>query len=288
MKKQSTYIEQLLSKNISFYSKLNAEEKEELWGVLSEYERYRLQRKNQKRVGFGEDKFSITEYGAMHKDLSKYKNLKQWDKEQYEYQKAHGQSHLDEKYKLYLYGDWCRMIENKKLIYGEIFSLHGYIFDRVTERLSKFEDGLYPHDTKFKFIKNKKKRKNAVTGKKERFYRMETTTKAYGKEEELEAFRKFRVRFEYEVLYPKIKKYVLKHLTNRTYRIVHKKATFDNYHQFLFSDNKVLKQCHFESFLRDFNRFRRDEREIKAIEKRFYRYAKHYLMKHFRANASKV
>ncbi|MBN2824665.1 MAG: hypothetical protein JXQ76_05030 [Campylobacterales bacterium] len=283
MKKQSTYIEKLLSKNISFYHKLNADEKEELWGVLSEYERYRVQRKNQKRVGFGKDKFTLNEYGSMDRDLAKYRNLKQWDKEQYKYQKAHGQSHLDKSYKLYLFGDWCRLIENNKLIYGEIFSLHGYIFDRVAERLNRFEDGLYPHSTKLQFIKNKKKRKNAVTGKKEHFYRMETTTKAYGKEEELEAFQKFMSAFEHGILYPKIKKYVLKHLTNRTYRIVQKKATFDNYHQFLFSDKKVLKECHFESFLDDFNRFRRDERELKAIEKQFYRYAKHYVMKSFRA-----
>jgi len=282
MKKQSNDIEKLLSKNISFYSKLNADEREELWGMLNDYERYRVQRKHQKRVGFGEDKFTLNEYGSTDRDLAKYKNLKQWDKEQYKYQKAHGQSHLDKSYRLYLFGDWCRLIENKKLIYGEIFSLHGYIFDRVTQRLNKFKEGLYPHTTKYKFVKNKKKNKNEVTGKKEHFYTMKSKTKAYGKEQELEAFRKFMSSFEHEVLYPKIKKYVLKHLSNRTYRIVQKQESFDNYHLFLFSDKKVLEQCHFENFFRDFNSFRRDEREIKAIEKRFYRYAKHYVMKNFR------
>jgi len=283
MKKQSNDIEKLLSKNISFYTKLNTDEKEELWGLLSDYERYRVQRKHQKRVGFGQDKFTITEYGSSNQNLSQYKNLKQWDKEQYTYQKAQGQSHLDKKYKLYLFGDWCRLIEDKKLIYGTIFSVHGYIFDRVTERLGHFEKGLYPHKTKYKFVKNKKKANNVVTGKKEHFYTMKSKTKAYGKEQELEAFKKFMIHFEYEILYPKIKNCILKHFTSRTYRIVQKEDTFDNSHLFLFSDKEALKQCHFESFLSDFNRLRRDERELKAIEKKFYQYAKHYVMKNFKS-----
>ena len=99
---------------ISFYKKLNPQERDELWGLLNDYEKYRIQLKHQKRVGFGEDKFSITEYGSTHEELSKYTNLKEWDREQYHYQKAHGQTHLDKKYKLYLFGDWCRLIENKK------------------------------------------------------------------------------------------------------------------------------------------------------------------------------
>jgi hypothetical protein len=283
-RKKVNYIEKLLSKNISFYKKLNEKEQDELWGLLSDYERYCVQRKNQKRVGFGADKLTIVEYGSTNEDLSTYKNLKEWDKEQYLYQKAHGQTHLDENYKLYLFGDWCRLIENDKLIYGEIFSLHGYISDNVSERLRRFKDGLYPHKTKIKFVKNKKKSKNPVTVKKEYFSTMKSSTKAYGKEkelEELEEFEKFMMHFEYEILRPKIKKYVLKKMNNRTYRIVNKKETFDTFHQFLFSDKEVLKQCRFESFLSDFNRFRRDEREIKAIEKRFFRYAKGYLMENF-------
>ncbi len=285
-KNNNNYVEKLLSKNISFYKKLNLKEKDELWGLLNNYERYHIQLKNQKKVGLGEDKFSITEYGSTHQDLSKYKNLKVWDKEQYLYQKSHGQTHLDKKYKLYLFGDWCRLIENKKLIYGEIFSLHGYIFDNVSNRLNRFKDALYPHKTKFKHIKNKKKTKNQLTGKKEYFYTMKSTTKAYGKEQELEEFSKFMMNFEYEILYPKIKKYVLKNMNNRTYRIVQKEETFDNFHLFLFSDKKVLKHCKFESFLSDFNKFRADERELKIIEKRFYKYAKSYLMKNFHSSFS--
>ena len=280
-RKKIDSVEKLLSKNISFFKKLNSQERDELWGLLNDYERYRVQQKHQKRVGFGEDKFSITEYGSTHEDLSKYKNLKEWDREQYHYQKAHGQTHLDKKYKLYLFGDWCRLIENKKLTYGEIYSLHGYIFDNVSEKIHRFKDGLYPHKTKFKFVKNKNKTKNPLTGKKEYYSTMKSSTKAYGKEKELEEFGKFMMSFEYEILYPKIKKYVLKNLNSRTYRIVQKKETFDNYHQFLFSDNKVLEHCRFESFLSDFNKFRRDERELKIVEKRFFKYAKSYLMKNF-------
>ncbi|MBU1668789.1 hypothetical protein KKC13_10250 [bacterium] len=285
-RKKVDFIEKQLSKNITFYKKLNSEQKDELWSLLSDYERYRVLLKNQKRVGFGEDRFTINEYGSTNKDLATYKNLKQWDKEQYTYQKKHGQTHLDKTYKLYLFGDWCRLIEKKKLIYAEIFSVNSYISDNISEQLRKFEQGLYPHTTKIKFIKNKKKSKNPLTGKKEYFSTMKSKTKAYGREKELKAFRKFMMVFEYEILHPKIKKYVLKNMKNRTYRIVNKKETFDNFHLFLFSDNEALENCSFDTFLRDFNKLRRDHKELKAIEKHFFQYAKQYLMENFNYQTS--
>ena len=268
-RKKIDFIEKQLSKNITFYKKLNSEEQDELWDLLNDYEKYRVLLKNQKKVGFGEDKFTINEYGSSNKKLAKYKHLKQWDKEQYIYQKSHGQTHLDENYRLYLFGDWCRFIENKKLIYGEIFSVHSYIADKVSERLRAFEQGLYPHTTKFKYLKDKKKSKNSLTSKKEYFSTLKIKTKAYGKEKELKAFSKFMMIFEQEILRPKIKEYVLENLSNRTYRVIYKKETFDNFHQLLFSDNKALKNCHFKTFLNDFNQLKRDNRELKMVEKHF-------------------
>jgi hypothetical protein len=265
-------IEKILTKKISFYKKLNLKQKDELWQLLSDYEKYCVFLKHQKKVGFGKDKITLTEYGE-NNDISDLINLKKWDKANYKYQLKHGQTHLDKKYKLYLFGDWCRLIENKKLIYGEIFSLHGYIFDKVLDKLYKLEQGLYPHTSKFKFIKNNDK-KNTST--------LQTTTKAYGKEKELEKFSNFRMRFTQEILYPKIKKYILKNFSNKTYRIVNKKETFDNYHQFLFSDNIALKNCKFETFLDDFNKLKGDVRDLKAIEKKFYSYSTNYLMKNFK------
>ncbi len=171
-----------------------------------------------------------------------------------------------------MFGDWCKLIENKKLIYGEIFSLNGYIFDKVSAKLNKFENGLYPHTMKFNFIKNNDKQNTST---------LKIKVKAYGKEKELKEFQKFKMIFEQEVLHPKIKKYILKNFKNKTYRIVHKKDTFDNFHQFLLSDNEALKNCKFETFLDDFNILKRDNKDLKIIEKKFYRYAKNYLLKNF-------
>lgn len=42
-------IEKLLANRISFYPKLNDKQKDELWDLLSDYERYRIQLKNQKK-----------------------------------------------------------------------------------------------------------------------------------------------------------------------------------------------------------------------------------------------
>lgn len=265
-------IEKILIKKISFYKTLTKEQKDELWRVLSDYEKYRVLLKNQKKVGYGKDRFSIVEYGTHYNNLSAFKNLKQWDKKNYKYQKAHGQTHLDKSYKLYLYGDWCRFIENKKLIYGELFSLHGYILDKVEDNLREFEDGLYPHTTKFNFIKNNDERNTST---------LKTKTKAYGKEKELEVFSKFNMRFIMENLGPKIKKYCLKNIQNKTYRIVNRKATFDNYHQFLFSDNIALKNCKFESFLDDFNRLKGDPKDLKIVIEKFTKYGKKYLLNNF-------
>ncbi len=266
-------IQKILTKKISFYKDLTKEQKDELWDLLSDYEKYCIFLKHQKEVGIGKDKFTLNEYAIKPEDLSKYKNLKQWDKAQYKYQKKHGQTHLDIKYKLYLFGDWCRLIENKKLIYGEMFSVSGYILDKVEDRLRRFEDALYPHTSKFKFIPNNDKENTST---------LKTTTKAYGKEEELEQFSKFCMNFVQNILNPKIKKYILKNYKNKTYRIVEKKEIFDNSHQFLFSDNNALKNCSFKTFLDDFNQLKGDIRDLKIIEKKFFRFAKKYLMENFR------
>jgi hypothetical protein len=144
-------------------------------------------------------------------------------------------------------------------------------FGKVEDKLRKFEDGLYPHTTKFWFKKTKDKK----------YSTMESKTKAYGKEEELRQFKKFQMKFKQEILYPKIKKYILKNYKNKTYRIVNKKKTFDNFHQFLFSDNIALENCKFLSFLDDFNKLKGDTRDLKTIEKRFIKYSKKYLMEDF-------
>ncbi len=74
-RKPSDFIEKQLTKNISFYKKLSPKERDELWGLLNDYERYRVLLKNQKRVGFGKDKFTLNELGATDKDLASYANL---------------------------------------------------------------------------------------------------------------------------------------------------------------------------------------------------------------------
>ncbi|NOQ29680.1 MAG: hypothetical protein GQ570_01020 [Helicobacteraceae bacterium] len=274
-------IEKILNKKIKFYKKLTDSDKEELWGIFSDYEIYTINLKVQKKIGFGKNKFTLEEYRSSF-DVSKYKSLKEWDKEQYIYQKKRGQTNLDEQYKIYLFGDWCKLIENKKLIYGTILSVHTYIYDQVIDELMKFENHLYPHTIDTTSQKEDKKRTNPLTKKKEYFYTMDFTTKAYGRERKLKKLQKFISTFKYKILYPKIKEYVSNHLKNRTYRIVNKKDTFDNSHQFLFSDKQALKNCTFKNFLTNFNELKRDTKDLKDIEKKFIKYSKNYILEnHF-------
>lgn len=274
-------IEKILHKKIKFYKKLNSNNKEELWSLLSDYDKYTINLKVQKKIGFGDNKFSLEEYGTSF-NVSQYKNLKQWDKEQYIYQKKHAQTNLDDKYKIYLFGDWCRLIESKKLIYGILLSVSRYLYEQVTDKLTKFENNLYPHIVDMKSKKESKKKINPLTKKKEYFYTMDFITKAYGREEELKKLKDFINKFKSETLYPKIKEYVATHLKNRTYRIIDKKDTFDNFHQFLFSDQQALSNCTFKSFLNDFNKLKRDTKDLKDIEKKFVKYSKNYILKnHF-------
>jgi hypothetical protein len=111
---------------------------------------------------------------------------------------------------------------------------------------------------------------------------MESKTKAYGKEDELKRFKKFQMKFEQEILYPKIKKYILQNYKNKTYRIIETKRTFDNSHQFLLSDNAALKNCKFVNFLDDFNKLKGDIGDLKTIERKFVKYSKKYLMENFK------
>jgi len=275
-----TIIERILTKKIKFYKKLNDDNKEELWNLLSDYEKYTINLKIQKKIGFGNNKFTLNEYGSSF-NLSKYKSLMQWDKEQYIYQKKQGQTNIDDKYKIYLFGDWCRLIEDKKLIYGTLSSVSSYLYEQVTNKLTKFEKNLYPHTLYINSKKESKKQRNPLTKKKEYLYTMNFTTKAYGREKELKEIQDFIRKFEYETLYPKIKKYVAKHLKNKTYRVVDKKDIFDNSNQFLFTDKEALKNCTFKNFLTTFNELKGDTNDLKDIEKKFLKYSKKYILKNY-------
>ncbi len=274
------FTEKIIDKKIGFYSKLNTKEKNELWDLLSDYEKYSINLKQQKQVGYGKYKFSINEYGE-HYNIAKYKNLKEWDKEQYLYQKKHGQTGLDDKYKIYLFGDWCRLIENKKLIYGSLLSVSGYLLEQVTYKIIKLVNELYPHTVKMKSKKNDKKQINPLTKKKEYFYTVDFITKAYGKEEKLKKLESSVREFEQDILYPKIKRYVQKNLKNRTYRVVNKSTAFDNYHLFLFGDKHALKNCTFYNFLADFDELKRDAKDLEKIEQKFFKYSKQYILENY-------
>jgi len=50
---KSNTLEKILTKKIKFYKKLNVDDKEELWNILSDYDRYTIQLKVQKETGFG-------------------------------------------------------------------------------------------------------------------------------------------------------------------------------------------------------------------------------------------
>jgi len=94
------------------------------------------------------DYFEITEPGG-EEEIFEYKNLKEWDQANYEYQKKH-KTLVREKYdQLYMPGDWFRALElndfgKRELTYGQLESARNYVTLNAYEKLSDYIDFLYP------------------------------------------------------------------------------------------------------------------------------------------------
>ena len=116
---------------------------------LSEKEKYKFNTIRQKKIGKKEyDYFEITEPGGEDK-IFKYKNLKEWDKENYEFQKKHKTMVRENYDELYMPGDWFRALElndfgKRELTYGQLESARSYVTLNAYEKLSDYIEYLYP------------------------------------------------------------------------------------------------------------------------------------------------
>ena len=126
--------------------------------------------------GIGDDHIMITELGCFHR-ISSFKNMLEWEIKNWNFQeeailKETGRYRYGTEYNIHrsLGGEWCRFIENDKLIYGTLYSLGSYLYYNAEDILSDLINNLIPHEIHMDHLKNN---------------RMNLRVDAYGREEEL-------------------------------------------------------------------------------------------------------
>lgn len=199
------------------------------------------------------DYFSIIEYGISSEDIfEKYKNIKEWDLENYLFQKEHETMVRDEYDSLYLSATLFRAIEkqefsdNKELIYGNLESARSYIFEKIYRKLEKEIQNKYPYiyvqsykEPTFKKIKGKK------------LYEMaDTELRAGGKEKELSDIKK-RLRELYNNIEDDIV-FELNKFSGYTFKKYGKGSRFDRLDTFIVGGFEAAENISFKTFFNDF------------------------------------
>jgi hypothetical protein len=243
---------------------------------LSEYKKYKsneyilLQTENKKY-----DYLYCNEIGRMGKEetIFEYKNVLEWDKKWWEFQKESLEKNANENYfqkkwyevnfkeynNLYMQGEWFRWIEKdtfgskkKRMIYGILEGLRSHIVIKISEKLDEEIDKLYPNmfysefrEPLFSKIPNSK----YLTMK-------DSSVRAGGFEKELEELQK-RKREEF----PLIEEYILERIkpySNFTFTKWEypewktKEKDFEGNKLMIFGGLKSAENICFKTFLDDF------------------------------------
>ena len=221
---------------------------------FNEKERYRLNKAIQLVVGFGKDKITINEPSS-YKNLEKYKTIYQLDKANFEYQEKIFDKNKRKKYKdLTLSGEWFRVINNKKLIYGNLWSVDNYIVENIIEKLNSKLNKVIPNieiitDELFKPA-NDENYKNAFVLNQDAI-----ELRAFGREKEYENLYN---KINSNETYQDIKNYINKYFLNRLYDLNNSVFYTDietNENWDVIIGQRVSKQIKFQSFLKDLDKY---------------------------------
>jgi len=224
--------------------------------------------------------FVITELGHKPEELYDYENLADFTEEHYNFQKKEHYKSLveiskrDGKYtreekiknkkelqkrygkkydKLFLYDTWFRFIENKQIRYGSLASLESWVIDKVSNKISKFIDKNIPY-----IIQSSWDRESDS-----KYFSLDLTTKAMGREEELESLkREIRNNFENQMI-----EIITQKLIIGLKGCIFKKNNYrDNQISIYIPDLETAKMLKSKNFL---NNVENMEQPFKYIKKRF-------------------
>lgn len=252
--------------------KVSVKKLDKLFDKLNDKESYKaneyiLLQTEQKKY----DYIYCSDIGRLSKkdSIFKYKNLLEWDKKWWKFQKKHlGNTPTDSKWyqinfasynDLYLQGEWFRWMEQEEyqkkphMVYGHLEGLRSYVSIKISEKIEDEIEKLYPHNYYREYKEPMFKK-----AKKSKLYTMnEMKIRAGGKEEELEKLKKSnRENFPYieEIVLEKIKPYSGYTFTKWYFPDYKpKEKIYDGMKFMIIGGKKAAKNISFKSFLKDFH-----------------------------------
>jgi len=281
-----------------FPKKHTREKLSEAFDKLTPKQTYKVNTKIQKKEGKKEyDYISCSEYGRLNEEenLFQFKNLLEWDKKWWEYQKKYTDPKNMEtesqmewwdlqfgRYReLYLQGEWFRWIEKtdfgkKELIYASVEGLYSYMSGSIQRTLDEKIDKKYPN------MLFKPYGENTFTKNEDgKYYTMyDYETRAGGKEKELEKIRK-----KLREASTKINKLILEEIkpyANMTFTKMKfsGKEKMENHLKYMIVGGKEAAEgIKFQTFLKDFYGKEQPYGIIKNLKKRILKKIKKEIIK---------
>jgi hypothetical protein len=238
---------------------------------LTVKERYKLNEIVQKEYGKEEfDYLTLNEPGSDTNSAFEYKSLKEWDFEDWKFQKEH-KTIVPESYDyLYMPGIWFRALEindfgKRRLTYGQLESARSFCFLKVLEKLDKKLDKeipfLYSREYgvgMFSKIENSEYSSLNIGQK-----------RCGGREKEREILekklKKYHEQIEKDVLE------LLKPYDGYTFRKVSDQPIYDHLDYFIFGGFNAAENTGFKSFFTDFYSMQQPVELLDIIIKSIYK-----------------
>lgn len=295
-------IERILLKRFPEYAGLNEEDKDDFFGDLDDAAKYEVNQEACTIDGIGEDKIVCTEPGRMPegKTLLDYVNIMKWDKEDWEFQRESrlklaedckdpekrkkAVQEVFEDYEIYsltLWGEWIRLIEKSRMIYGNLWSLSAYLQDLMDEWLTDWIRHAIPYDIEHQYVDSDDKSHGVCR-------EVEFITKANGREKELDALQKKVWAYEKEKGLERIQNTLNQaNLRGCTFRIDNFENSYDPCSEFILADEEVAQEITFEYFLRDFQRFQKPKSLIDPVVEDLKKAVRNDFLTIYRENATR-
>lgn len=247
------------------YKDMTEDEKDDFWRELPDSEKYSVNQLTTKVNGFGEDRLYCNESSRVNFKFEDFENLLDWDiacwNQQREWRLADEYQPFDKgeyKFNTGMTGEWIRLIEKSRLLYGTIYSLHSFLWWKMEDLVFDIENELIPHEFKWEPPIDKT---DECCGEEESCgdecgcRRVKININAFGREEEYEKIRK--LTYDYISTGSRGDKIIEEISKDHvgTFRIDSFENPYDPYSDFIVCDKETLGKIRPRFFLDDFNSF---------------------------------
>ena len=268
--KEKVSSDEVLASKYPEYKDITDEEaKDDFWRDLPEIEKYIINQITTEANGYGEDKLYINEYSRNNDEVNiqNYETLLGWDIACWDLQRKwrnedeYSPSDIGEYvFNRGMTGEWIRFIEDSRLVYASLYSLHSFLWWKMEEIVLEIENEIIPHEYKWDppLDKDDDCDKDNKCGDDCDCRRVNITINANGREEEYEKLRK--LTYEY-IAYDEKGDLIIKKLIEGytgTFRVDNFENPDDPYSDLIVCDKETLREINPKTFLKNFKSFLND------------------------------